>query len=169
MRYYVVQVRTGKEIETGRIIERYFASLAKYKISVLAGQERDTRNMKRLAGQSREKQKPLLPGYVVIGCEQLSNDIYYHIRKVQGVFRVLRDCLLPAEYEKLLARQKNRMAENFDQLRRLARKKELLKKAFQEMLERFKRNLISKETAGWGYFAGQGSSRKDQRLHPLLN
>lgn len=85
MDYYVVQVSTGKEknfIEDAEFKNKF----DELSYSIVFPQ----RILKiRKAGKVTEKQLPVFAGYLFIGTDKISKDLYQHIRRCKGFYRFL--------------------------------------------------------------------------------
>ena len=85
MDYYVVQVSTGKEknfIEDAEFKNKF----DELSYSIVFPQ----RILKiRKAGKVTEKQLPVFAGYLFIGTDEISKDLYQHLRKCKGFYRFL--------------------------------------------------------------------------------
>ena len=85
MDYYVVQVSTGKEknfIEDAEFKNKF----DELSYSIVFPQ----RILKiRKAGKVTEKQLPVFAGYLFIGTDEISKDLYQHLRKSKGFYRFL--------------------------------------------------------------------------------
>ena len=85
MDYYVVQVSTGKEknfIEDAEFKNKF----DELSYSIVFPQ----RILKiRKAGKVTEKQLPVFAGYLFIGTDKISKDLYQHLRKCKGFYRFL--------------------------------------------------------------------------------
>ena len=85
MDYYVVQVSTGKEknfIEDAEFKNKF----DELSYSIVFPQ----RILKiRKAGKVTEKQLPVFAGYLFIGTDEISKDLYQHLRRCKGFYRFL--------------------------------------------------------------------------------
>ena len=85
MDYYVVQVSTGKEknfIEDAEFKNKF----DELSYSIVFPQ----RILKiRKAGKVTEKQLPVFAGYLFIGTDKISKDLYQHLRRCKGFYRFL--------------------------------------------------------------------------------
>lgn len=85
MDYYVVQVSTGKE---DKFIEDagYKNELYQLSYSIIFPK----RILKiRKGGIVTEKQLPIFAGYVFIGTDEISKDLYLHLKQCKGFYRLL--------------------------------------------------------------------------------
>jgi transcription termination/antitermination protein NusG len=86
MNYFVIQVRTTAE-------EKYM-SLAR---TVLSGKDgrlifpRKLMKERVRGGGYADQVKPVFPGYVFWECEELSNEIYWTLKRIDGFFRFLKN------------------------------------------------------------------------------
>ena len=85
MDYYVVQVSTGKEknfIEDAEFKNKF----DELSYSIVFPQ----RILKiRKAGKVTEKQLPVFAGYLFIGTDKISKDLYQHLKRCKGFYRFL--------------------------------------------------------------------------------
>lgn len=77
--WYVVHVRTDKEEETARVLEK----IPKLKVKVLMEEV-----VERRKGSLWQRLKLIFPGYIFINVI-IDTDMYYRINKVPGVIRIL--------------------------------------------------------------------------------
>ncbi len=85
MNYYVVQVRTGKELSFVNEDEQNNKQLQK-KYSIIFPQR--VLNIRK-GGVFTKKQSPVFPGYVFIATEEFSNDLYTSMKKLHNFYRFL--------------------------------------------------------------------------------
>jgi len=150
MQYYVVQVRTGNEYKTGTLIRRNFERKPeRNNVKIIIQQHEVMKCQRKKNRLCPELEKPLLPGYLIIGCEQLTDELYYQIKKVHGVIKVLRNSILPAEYKIFLGQMKNRITEHLENAKQLAQKKESLSLSFNYLIGKFKKYLVNNQNVGW--------------------
>lgn len=85
MDYYVVQVSTGKEknfIEDAEFKNKF----DELSYSIVFPQ----RILKiRKAGKVTEKQLPVFAGYLFVGADEISKELYQHLKKCKGFYRFL--------------------------------------------------------------------------------
>lgn len=85
MDYYVVQVSTGKEkdfIEEAEFKNKF----DELSYSIVFPQ----RILKiRKAGKVAEKQLPVFAGYLFVGADEISKELYQHLRRCKGFYRFL--------------------------------------------------------------------------------
>ena len=95
MDYYVVQVSTGKEknfIEDAEFKNKF----DELSYSIVFPQ----RILKiRKAGKVTEKQLPVFAGYLFIGTDKISKDLYQHLKRCKGFYRFLPNNQEPKSLE----------------------------------------------------------------------
>ena len=95
MDYYVVQVSTGKEKKFIEEAERK-NELDRLSYSLIFPQ----RVLKiRKAGRVSEKQLPVFAGYLFIGTDEISKDLYQHLKRCKGFYRFLPNNQEPRSLE----------------------------------------------------------------------
>ncbi len=85
MNYYVVQVLTGDE---DQFLRRLRHALDEEAARILWPRRRLTI---RRRGRSHQVMAPIFPGYVFLETEELSNELYWSVRRCEGFLRFLVD------------------------------------------------------------------------------
>lgn len=87
--YYAVQVKTGQEMIIKTVLAKCLEKLYKQEaIEIIVPQFYRWKKCKK---RFKLVQETLMPGYILIRCSFLTNELYYVFKRVTGVYRVFRD------------------------------------------------------------------------------
>ncbi len=114
-RYYAVQVLTGQELKIKRNVESIYGNR-------IAGQDVELiipyqACLRKLQKGLQTNNKNLLPGYILLKCQDLNDALYYALKRVKGVCRILREDIVEEQIRHLLGNSRS----YYDKARSLAR------------------------------------------------
>lgn len=107
-RYYVIQVRSGSEAKIKEIfLKAYPARFRNLNAEVILPPVAPIKSCPKL---SKKRCKSLLPGYLILKCSRLTDDLYYALKGIYGVTRVFRINIYYQEIMKFLCAYQERLA-----------------------------------------------------------
>lgn len=84
MNYYAVQVTTGQEEKIKALFYKIYAKLSWEQHIKILLPDKDLPVKKNIA-----EAQFLLPGYLIVECRDMTNELYYLLKKIRGVKRIL--------------------------------------------------------------------------------
>ncbi|PKM87082.1 MAG: hypothetical protein CVU87_10355 [Firmicutes bacterium HGW-Firmicutes-12] len=159
-RYYAIHVRKGLEINVKKILLKNYAVHLENRGVQIIIPEKKAVQMTPIKGPDC---LVTLPGYLIIKCHELTDDLYYLIRHTFGVIRVIRDSIPLKEIYDFLDVVTIPVSKNFSKLAsKLLKEKGRLRIMFNTVLN-FKRRKVMDVILNKGIYV-----RKVPILH-LLN
>lgn len=134
--YYIVQVLTGRESKVKEIFLK--CCMTKY-CELNADIIIPRVNLaKKFQKTCRIVYKPVLPGYVILQCAKLTNELYYDIKGITGVTRVFRINIYYEEIKKFIISYQEKLTA-FKKRMEVVRKRAAVKGELKILYNRFVR------------------------------
>ena len=107
--YYVIQVLTGKEFNVKEIfLKSCVAKFGDLDVEIIIPQVGMAKFVRKTY---KTTYKPVLPGYVILKCNDLTNELYYSLKKITGVVRVVRISVCYEEVKRFISTCHDKLAE----------------------------------------------------------
>lgn len=104
-KYYAAQVITGQEMKIKQIFDKYLRSqLFKQEVEIVVLQQKVRVKCKKSFINVR---KVVMKGYVIIACCNFNNDLYYKLKSIQGIKKILCENIPAEQLEILLNKVKS--------------------------------------------------------------
>lgn len=89
-KYYAIQVKTGQEKKIKLLIEKCYGKMHKKQgIKLIIPQG--------VVNDGKKGYCSVLPGYILLKCNEFTNELYYQLKNTIGVYRVLLEDIAPNE------------------------------------------------------------------------
>jgi len=158
--YYAIQVVTGQEKRIKELYAKYYCTHALFaSTQVLIPQQLVRRKVKH---NYKNTWSPLWPGYVLIKCAEMTDELYYMLKHINGVIRVLKSAISVQEFDNVL---RAKLSSKF--MKRLQYARQLLQRGCNGW-NKFQKRLGKRVVMGAGLI-NHSKENKPKSLVPLRN
>ncbi len=152
-KYYAAKVTTGQELKVKQIFDKYLKKqLFKQEVEIVVMQKNIRKKSKKSFINVKEV---VIKGYVIIACQNLNNELYYKLKSIYGIKKILFDNIPVEEFKNILKKLKNSYYKRLELAKKIMQEKSLRNLSF--------RNLFRKAKVTWVEIKGEevrGVARK---------